>query len=334
MKTEFDLSAISKYRRQIFGLTILEIIIFHYFETVLFHGSEVHRYLYLSAKLFLTLLGSIGVDVFLFLSGMGIFQSLKKDGNVLRFYRKRLLRVVLPYGIVGLAFWIVKDFVMNQATIGTFLLDYSLLSFWLSGVRTLWYIAFIVVMYAVSPLLYRWIRKLGRKAWILILGAIALDVLVRYGFPSFFSGCEIAIQRVPIFLLGLICSERIMAGDRIRVADLLVIFLFQPIYALCDFASLSFSRLGDGLYALVLLLALAFAVSKIQRPGVQNALGKVGDLSLELFLTHVALRNIMNSAHINLPNPFWYLLMILISFVLSALLHRLTDGISKRWLQN
>ena len=331
MKREFNLGAISKYRRQIFGLTILEIMVFHYFETVLSHGTEVPHYLYLSAKLYLTLLGSIGVDVFLFLSGMGIFQSLKKDGNVMRFYRKRLLRVVLPYGIAGLAFWIVKDFVMNQATIGTFLLDYSLLSFWISGVRTLWYVAFIVVLYAVSPLLVRWIRSMGRKAWLLLAGAVVLDVAVKYCTPDFFSNCEIAVQRVPIFLLGLICSERIVAGDRIRIGDLLVIFLFRPIYVLCNFASLPFARLGDGLNGLVLLLAFALMVSYIRRPVVQEVLGKVGDLSLELFLTHVMLRNIMNSAHINLPNPAWYLLMILISFVLSFFLHWMTGKFSRRW---
>ena len=59
-------SDISKYRNELFGLSIISIIIFHYFEEVNVAGNA-GGLLSILTKLYYAALGSVGVDVFLFL---------------------------------------------------------------------------------------------------------------------------------------------------------------------------------------------------------------------------------------------------------------------------
>lgn len=46
-------------------------------------------------------IGFYGVDIFLFLSGLGVYFSLMKRPNVLRFYKARLVRILPAYVIVA-----------------------------------------------------------------------------------------------------------------------------------------------------------------------------------------------------------------------------------------
>ena len=97
-KINNDWSLLSKYRNEIFGLSIIGVIILHYVQ-ILYNmniggkvGSFVKGYYYL--------IGSTGVEIFLFLSGMGLCFSMNKDSNVLRFYNRRFKRLLLPYAIL------------------------------------------------------------------------------------------------------------------------------------------------------------------------------------------------------------------------------------------
>lgn len=146
-------SEISNYRGEIFGILIISIILFHYFEGVAV-SVGTGKFLTLLAFLFKGAIGNVEVDVFLFLSGYGIFYSLSRKPGLIAFYIKRIQRVVIPYLIVGGAFWLIKDFIIGRESFGRFLYDYSLLSFWGEGIRIFWYISLICILYAISPYLY------------------------------------------------------------------------------------------------------------------------------------------------------------------------------------
>lgn len=120
-------SEISNYRGEIFGISIISIILFHYFEGVAV-SVGTGKFLTLLAFLYNGAIGSVGVDVLLFLSGYGIFYSLSRKPKLMAFYIKRIQRVVIPYLIVGCAFWLIKDFLIMRE------------SFWGEGIRTFWYI--------------------------------------------------------------------------------------------------------------------------------------------------------------------------------------------------
>ena len=63
-------SDISLYREELFGLVIISIVIFHYFEGVA--GADyVGTTLKKVAMVFNGAIGSVGVDIFVLLSGLG-----------------------------------------------------------------------------------------------------------------------------------------------------------------------------------------------------------------------------------------------------------------------
>lgn len=82
--------SLSKYRGFLMGFAILWVMYFHIplkFATEI--GWFTHR------------IGFYGVDIFLFLSGLGVYFSLMKRPNVLRFYKARLVRILPAYVIVA-----------------------------------------------------------------------------------------------------------------------------------------------------------------------------------------------------------------------------------------
>lgn len=91
---------VSKYRNELFGLSIFSIMIFQYFEGVAGEGYA-NQALKQIAKVFNGAIGSVGVDIFLFLSRFGIWYSLSKHPGLFDFYAKRIRRVLIPYFIMG-----------------------------------------------------------------------------------------------------------------------------------------------------------------------------------------------------------------------------------------
>ena len=86
-------------------------------------------------KIYNLALGSSGVEIFLFLSGMGLFYSLSGDPRLSEFYRKRLTRILPAYLVLGGAGWLILDILLRKTGWLRFLLDFSTLSFWTEGER-------------------------------------------------------------------------------------------------------------------------------------------------------------------------------------------------------
>jgi len=86
MEQFFKICNLAKYRQQLMGFAMSWIICYH-FGLGAFHLPLIN---------FVGKTGYGGVDLFLFLSGLGIYFSLSKDENKRRFYLKRVLRI-LPY---------------------------------------------------------------------------------------------------------------------------------------------------------------------------------------------------------------------------------------------
>lgn len=324
MRNLFNYSLLSKYRQEIYGVAIFSIIIFHYFETVLNQGSV--GLLHAFARIYVLLIGSVGVDLFLFLSGMGIYQSLKKDSTISRFYIKRLVRILIPYIVVGGCFWIVKDIVLEKNTILYFVKDIFLLTFWTEGKRVLWYVTLIFLLYLISPVLFFVVKRLNSKSYIIVVLVIAFLLLISFVFRSFFDNCEIAILRIPVYLLGFIYSDKILEKKSFSKSDLFL-FAFIPVYVFCYLTNSPFSRLGTGLFSILLGLLIAqffrliYKKENILSIGMKKTFVLLGDISYELYLTHVCGRNLLTYLGIDLTNILFYSILIIICVVFSILIH-------------
>lgn len=324
----FSLDLISEYRSELFGLSILSIIVFHFFNHV---KENCSGWVSVPATLYDNIISSVGVDCFVFLSGMGLFFSLMKDNNIRSFYSKRLKRVVVPYAIWGAAFWIVKDLLALNLGFAELLYDFSLLSFWLEGTRVLWYIGFIVIMYLAFPLIFRFLNSEKHSLLrLLILLAVCLGATaaLKLLLPEVYDNIEIAVGRIPIFLIGTYMGRRIYRheqfgiGDAILLASGIVLHIFAILirYDVIPL-DIGFERYEFGLFSISLIYFFVWILSKLRLKMLNTLLKNIGALSLELYMTHVTIDNLMRFCGYPTYEIRYYLICIALSVIFSLLLH-------------
>lgn len=86
----------------LYGISILSIIIFHYFEDL--NASDFSG-LCSIGTVYLRIIGSVGVELFIFLSEISLFFSMKKDEKEKQFYKKRIKRIIPTYLTIAIPFW-------------------------------------------------------------------------------------------------------------------------------------------------------------------------------------------------------------------------------------
>lgn len=130
IKKQYNWGLISEKRRSLMGIAIISIVLFHYFEDL----TRMQLTITPMTKLFRY--GNIGVDMFLYISGIGLYYSYNRDNNRRNFYKKRFKKIMIPYFIISTPFWVWKDIVVEKSFKG-FFMDISLISFFTEGNRQL-----------------------------------------------------------------------------------------------------------------------------------------------------------------------------------------------------
>ena len=159
-------------RKEIFGLATITILLFH----LNIYVPSPQPFAFFLAK------GNIGVDVFLMLSALGLYNSIRKN-TIPQFYKHRFLRVFLPYLLGGAVYFIWYDFSYLKDGFLQFILNLSTLNYWKTNIHPLWYVALLLVIYAVYPLLYQLDKRTRHVSSIFIgvLVAVGLTVLDKEG---------------------------------------------------------------------------------------------------------------------------------------------------------
>ena len=171
-KKTFNLFAISEARNVIFGIATLWIGLFHSFELTLKPYTD-NKFL-IDAFKFFKGTGNVGVDMFLFLSGVGLFFSFTKDGKLLNFWKKRLMRVLPTALLIGIVFFSIR-YVEGRYQSGfpAYLKRISFTYFYFRGERVFWFISLILVLYIAFPIFYKIIERFRLGG---MLGLVALVV--------------------------------------------------------------------------------------------------------------------------------------------------------------
>ncbi len=334
-KPTFNFSWISKYRDELFGIAIIAIILFHFsgdFQSAINRGKIGMEPFVFKSKLilwYLKAIGSIGVEIFVFLSGMGLYYSYTKNSNLKEFYIRRYKRILPPYLIVAGIFWAIKDFKFQGEGWLDYLKDISFWTFITDGVRSIWFIALMIVLYLIFPLIYYFIYKCNHRgcgAFALILVTYAIPVVLYYANPELYHNIEIALTRIPLFVLGCFAGKYIKNGAKIP-ASTAVIFVLVGIAAKYCRVTLDFEpyidRYLDGLYGLGLIIMLAgflYAFEHCIR--FNKILRFFGKYSLELYMLHVTLRNLMKEFGFHAYRISEYFTMIAITIVIAVLLNK------------
>ena len=315
-RVPFTWSDISTYRGELFGASNLSVVLYHYF-AIFLNTEAPNTVIRILTKFYNSAVGSVGVDIFIILSGFGLYYSLSRREKLSAFYRKRVYRVVLPYLVCGLVYWIIMDFFFFHETFAKFLLDYTLITFWISEASTFWYISFICLLYILSPFVF-WLVNDRRRYLFALICAFSMTILCYRFAYGVFDNIEMALQRVPYFLIGMWLGRRSEEmGDKESDVPLWVIcvILFAPIAKLIvgrmDFP---LGRSFYGYYGIFLMFAYVML-----RKAVPAKWGKLfslfsllGKYSLEIYIAHTMVKNIISKLGFSLKNPLIYMMHIII----------------------
>ncbi len=279
----FRFGKISEMRDCLFGLAIFCIMVFH-------SPLVLERYSIRFFKVFL----NIGVEIFLILSAVGLYRSLEGDGRLGRFYYKRALRTVLPLMPVVLVWFGYFD-LLGGAGWRAFFEDVTLISFWTKGFRTEWFVALILVLYLVYPVLHRIRGARGGALWIWVLIAVfaALNIVWAKLDRVSYERTEIAFSRIPAFLLGLWIAPAVWKDRAVPRGTLwgcAAVFLALFVFKFFGRLDKPWSRLINAPLGFLLVLMLAQALSALKgRPvmrRVEQFFAFLGGFTLELYLLH------------------------------------------------
>lgn len=344
---QLDLNAFSRTRSYLFGLAAFSIIAFHYSYDV-WNNLEMGN-ITIGDSLFYpvffayyALIRSVGVEVFLFLSGMGLYYSYSRDPDPGRFWKKRFSRILIPYLLCAGPYWIIRDVFLRDEGIVRALEDFCFITFFTEGQHMIWFVCFMIFGYAFYPLIYRFLyetKNTRTHAAILLAAGILLPVLYYLTMHGAFVKTNIATLRIPIFLLGCILARPIKEHQTIPMKAVIPIIAAALLFrtATCTwYISAIFARYSAGVFSIGLMLLLVVLMDGYEqsRQGRDNALMRVlnwaGAYSLEFYLVHVCLRNIFKNLHLNVYEPQVYLLVVVITIPVSVLLAKAGTALQRR----
>lgn len=229
--------------------------------------------------------GMCGVEMFLLLSGFGLYHSMSSKPDIKRFYGRRLSRVYMPAFIVA-AVYCAVNYMSLQDTLSAV----SMVAYFFNT-RSFWYVAFIMVMYAVYPAIYALQRRSAKAAW-LVCAAVSAAVMGSVMITDYATYLQRAVTRVPVFLAGCLIAPWIIEGRKIPVWSVVAVVgafvvmeagrlaVLPESYVLRDAA---FIMLAGA--ALMLLAYAAEAVSRFGRGrGMYRCMAFMGSISLETYL--------------------------------------------------
>jgi len=318
-----DLSA---FRGELMGLAMLAVMLFH---TPLARSDTFYG---------LRRVGNCGVDVFLFLSGIGLWYAWQKGAGLpllrrtLAFYWRRYLRIYPAWLIAACLFYIPQYWPAGGGysptmadLVANILVGWS---FWKADDLTFWFIPCIMMLYTVVPLYLYAVEKQPAWRWAPVL-MVVWYLLVRDYAPLWraVGHVEIFWSRIPIFLLGINAATWVKAPrtEHRSLIVPLVLILAATLWYCIDVESHrrgAFPPATERLVYIPLAVSAALLLSSLLRVSpewVRRPLRFVGGLSLELYLVHTqfVLPNI-----VSLRWGYWgtFFLMLALSLVAAWLL--------------
>lgn len=146
---------LSDHRNALMGFAALWIVIFHTW-TPLFSYVPVLG----AAERFVVRYGFYGVEIFLFLSGLGMVFSIEKH-TVGGFYHNRFGKLLLPYAAVAVVRAVVERWTAKEAAM--LLSGYAFI--FKNAYSFLWYVQTIAVYYLLFPLYYAGQSPIRWRRW-------------------------------------------------------------------------------------------------------------------------------------------------------------------------
>lgn len=148
-------------------------------------------------------------DGFLFLSGFGLYYSFRKNGDLRKFYTKRVNRVLLPYMIMGLPFFLL-GLITGDISVSDFLLKFTSLYFWFYGNDGMWYISMSLALYFIFPVAFKLLFAQQKELIVVSRSLLIIMTCVFVCFalcnfaPHYYNMLQIGVTKAPMFFIGML----------------------------------------------------------------------------------------------------------------------------------
>ena len=275
------ISEISGSRTILMGIFMLIIMLFHNSYGILGMAGKITG-----------IYGHWGVDVFLFLSGFGLYHSLSrsKQTPLFHFYVKRAIRIIPAAVMVGSILYLLQ----KASFLGCFGLN-------------LWYIRTLLILYLLTPVFYYLLRRYSPLlilAAVLISISIALLLLIPMMKDCAFSSMKVTLlwtlARMPAFVIGMF-FYRVDWSTKKWMNPIFLFLLLPVLYCVLYFHRLRAieGALSNNLHllpyialAIIIPSALVIFCTLILRHipiFFKQIFNFIGTISLELYLVHEAI---------------------------------------------
>lgn len=251
-------------------------------------------------------IGYVGVDIFMFLSGLGLSYSFERN-SITQFYKNRIKRIFPIYFISVLTtFFIYKinwntfDLFANILTIGIYTKG---------GVsRYDWYLESLFSLYLLFPIIYYYGKIKGGT---IILFIVVSFLLYNYDIPWWY---DCIIGRLPIFIYGVIFKECVRSYKPIFVIG---IILYMP---LSTFVSPFLASSGLTIPLIIAsLLSLYYIHEKYK-----NAISYIGKHTLEFYIANLFVYwSFDGTNHTTVEKFILYIIVQLVTTIILVKLNRL-----------
>lgn len=307
----FDIKDISNYRAELMGWSILWIMMLHFTFTQIKPMGFIAQY------------GYAGVDIFILVSGLGLFFSLEKSDNILHFYKKRLLRIFPTYYLIGF----FKNLLLDHRSYTEYIYQYTTLGYWTGGDYNDWYIPALIMLYLISPVIK---ILLDKHFYFILCGIVMCSFFTAYYFidkeelldrSHFF-----LIYRIPDFIFGMICAYWIKQSIPTTYYYIILIAGFPLFAILYPSHHLVYNYKYFSLVFLLPFFIFIFIQLSKYIKFINPILAIIGKASFEIYL----IQGIFFSAILKelLPIiPLWHDVITIILVIGSSLL-----GILTHWL--
>lgn len=320
MSKYISFADIAKYRSSLMGIAMLSVFLFHsmgdWMPTMILN---------IAAN------GAIGVDLFLFLSAIGLTYSITKNPCVTDFYKRRVLRIMPTYWFIMTCVYLFV-FILTAVHImpdnyyriprnfGEFIQAYTTIGYWIrDGLFYLWYIPAILLLYILFPFVH---KLFVVSKWTYLLCLIPGAILT-FCPPDIAWYHNCLLYRVGIFLWGGIFSiEYLQRVRTIKAWKIYIVgacaMLFYIIRMQLGIAP--FPRLVEEICFFVTLPCILICLTLFFRYKIIDlSMGFVGKISLEFYLIHEFIMRFMETIS-NVIFTMSPLVQKLMTFVITLIL--------------
>ena len=284
MKNKFELTNINKARNTLFGIATILVILFHSY--YLNFNDIFGNNIFSSILSFIKNIGNFGVDIFLFLSGIGLYFSYSQN-SIKNFYFNRVKRVLPILTPVTIIFYLF----IKKVSIKTLLCKIFLISFYLNGDRSLWFFSIIFLLYFLYPLFYKIITKydfLGTISLIFIV--LLFNLSINIFFPTFYSNIEIGTTRFYVFIIGIFFGKKIYNKEQLPYKYISLFFICNILLVIIIFKIININNIIRVLRYLYCPLSISFIICfsyLYSRINIKfNILNLIGKYSLVYYILY------------------------------------------------